>query len=150
MQLSQPKHRTVALTLVEALVVIVVLGLLGALTLPGLRPARSRQRIGCVNHLKQVGLAFRLWARDHSDKYPMQVSVTNGGTMESASIGILFPTFQVMSNELSTPKILLCQTDTNRTFATNFTTDFYSSKISYFVGLDADETKPSMLLSGDR
>src|SRR5690242_5489741 len=136
MKLSRANHRTQALTLVELLVVIAVLALIGAFILPELarRNARS-SRIGCVGNLKQVGLSFRLWADDNNGKYPMQVSITNGGTMESATAGIVFPTFQVMSNELSTPKIVHCPTDTNRPFATNFTTDFTSSKISYFVAL---------------
>jgi hypothetical protein len=42
----------------------------------------KRQKIRCVNDLKQVGIAFRLWEGDNNDKYPMAVSVTNGGAME--------------------------------------------------------------------
>jgi hypothetical protein len=36
----------------------------------------------------------------------MQVSVTNGGTMELVNGGTVFEHFLVMSNELSTPKLL--------------------------------------------
>ncbi len=64
-----------------------------------------------------------------------------------------------MSNELNTPKIVICPGD-DRTSGTNFTTDFDSSstigtsggnlRVSYFVGRDADETLPQMFLSGDR
>ena len=54
-----------------------------------------------------------------------------------------------MSNELSTPKILVCPEDASRDYATNFTTDFNNQKISYFVGLDADDKSPQMVLSGD-
>jgi hypothetical protein len=56
-----------------------------------------------------------------------------------------------MSNELGTPKILICPEDsTKRTRATNFTTDFNNSKISYFVGVNiTNETNPQMFLSGD-
>jgi hypothetical protein len=38
-------------------------------------------RIECVNNLKQIGLAYRLWAEDNGGKFPMEISVTNGGTM---------------------------------------------------------------------
>jgi prepilin-type processing-associated H-X9-DG protein len=144
-------RRTGAFNLVELLIVIVVLALIGVFILPVVMPGRPRsKRINCTNNLKQVGLAFRLWSGDNNDKYPMQVSVTNGGTMELVASGIVFPHFQVMSNELSTPKILRCPADTNRPFATNFTDDFDNSKVSYFVGLDANETRTEMLLSGDR
>jgi len=151
MKLSHPNNRTSAFNLVELLAVILVLALVGVFfLLPRPRVNNSARRINCVNNLKQVGLSFRLWAVDHSDKYPMQVPATYGGAMESANSGIVFSTFQVMSNELGTPKVIACPADANRIAATNFTTDLNSSKVSYFVGLDADETSPQMLLAGDR
>jgi hypothetical protein len=80
----------------------------------------------------------------------MFVSVTNGGAMESIATGNVAACFQVMSNELSTPKILVCPADADRTPATNFTTDFNNSKISYFVGMDVtNEINPQKILSGD-
>jgi hypothetical protein len=80
----------------------------------------------------------------------MAVSVTNGGVMELVTTGNVAAVFQVMSNELGTPKLLICPADTNRIAATNFTTDFNNSKISYFVGLDVtNESSSRMFLSGD-
>ena len=58
-------------------------------------------------------------------------------------------TFQVMSNELSTPKVVICPADEQRFFATNFT-DFNNSNVSFFYGVDATETNPAMFLTGDR
>jgi len=57
--------------------------------------------------------------------------------------------FEVMSNELSTPKILVCMQDRKRVPATNFLA-LRSTNISYFVGLDATNTAPSAFISGDR
>ena len=54
-----------------------------------------------------------------------------------------------MSNELSTPYILICPADV-RPRAKDFGSTFSNTNISYFVGVDADETKPQMPLSGDR
>jgi hypothetical protein len=79
----------------------------------------------------------------------MSVSVTTGGAMESAATGDVVPTFQVMSNELSTPKILLCPVDTDRSYATNFASGFTAKNISYFVGLDVSTNSPQTFLSGD-
>ena len=79
----------------------------------------------------------------------MAVSVTNGGAMELVATGNVAACFQVMSNELSTPKILLCPEDTRRTYATNFTTGFSDANISYFISADAVETYPQMILDGD-
>ena len=105
--------------------------------------------IQCVNNLKQIGLAFRIWEGDNGDKLPMQVPARVGGAMESAVEGNVAPIFQVMSNELSTPRILLCPADADRFAAKNFTAGFDNSHVSYFVGLDASDDKPAMFLSGD-
>jgi hypothetical protein len=110
---------------------------------------RKHARINCISNLKQIGIAFRLWEGDNNDKYPMSVSVTNGGAMELVATGNVAACFQVMSNELSTPIILHCPEDTRRTYATNFSTGFSSANISYFLNPSAVETYPQMIMSGD-
>jgi hypothetical protein len=75
------------------------------------RQQAVQPRITCTNNLKQVGLGFRIWAAEHQDKIPTQISITNGGAMEAILTGNVAAAFQVMSNELSTPKILFCPTD---------------------------------------
>ncbi len=144
------KKRNAAMTLFEVGVVIAIVMILVVVFLP--RFARSPEhssRINCVNNLKQIGLAYRIWAGDNNDKYPMQVSTTNGGTMELMADGKnVWRNFLVMSNELSTPKILFCPADAGRICATNFSNDL-KDKISYFFGVDANPKDPQMLLSGD-
>lgn len=152
-------------SLIELLVVVAIVGLLAAILLPAFSRARARSsRISCVCNLKQVGVAFRTWALDHNDKYPMQVSITNGGTMEftaNAANPMVFTHFAVMSNELSTPKILFCPADRDRSriVANEFLgMPSGSSKpipfvndtnLSYFVGVDATDVLPQMFLTGD-
>jgi competence protein ComGC len=150
MKLRSSNKRTAALTRTEAIVVIATLAVLFVLLLPALVTVGhdGRQRINCVSNLKQIGIAYRLWEGDNNDKYPMAVSVTNGGAMELVATGNVAACFRVMSNELSTPKILFCPEDIRRVRATNFST-LNSSNISYFVGLDADPNRPQMFLSGD-
>jgi len=151
-----------AFTMIELLIVIACLGILAALLLPALaRPKVYAQKINCVNNLKQVGVAFRTWALDFGDKYPPQVSITNGGTMELVNSGTVYLHYQVMSNELSTPKILVCPEEAARqrwtanTFGLGVPGEHncipFSSNtnVSYFVGIDAVDTSPSMFLSGD-
>jgi prepilin-type N-terminal cleavage/methylation domain-containing protein len=138
-------------TLTELLVVLAAALVLGLVLLPAL--ARSKQkssRINCINNLKQVATGFDLWPVVYGDPLPMAVSVTNGGTLELVASGVVFPHFQVMSNELSTPTILVCPDDAGRAIATNFTTDFADSRISYFIGVDSNATNPQMVLAGDR
>ncbi|MGA3164428.1 MAG: type II secretion system protein [Verrucomicrobiota bacterium] len=143
-------QRTIALTMVEVLVVIVVLITVLALLLPALAARkRATQRISCVSNLKQIGLAYRIWEGDHNDKYPMQVSVTNGGAMEIIGDSNAYLLWQTISNQLSSPKILWCPADTNTFPATSFSTGFSDANISYFLNLDADEGYPQMIINGD-
>lgn len=143
-------QKTAALTLVEVLVVVFVITLLLAMFLPALAKARRRGgHISCANDVKQVELAFRIWASDNHGKYPMEISTANGGTMELAARGDVVATFQIMSNELSTPRVLICPEDTNHIFATNFSGAFSAKNISYFIGIDASTNLPRAFLSGD-
>jgi len=136
-------------TLVGLLVIIAVLAILAAMLLPALASAkRKAQRINCVNNLKQCGLSFRIWEGDNGDKYPMDVPMAKGGAREFNTGADTFRHFQVLSNELNTPKILVCPADT-RVAAVNFVR-LYNQNVSYFVGLDANDTYPQRFLDGDR
>lgn len=107
-------------------------------------------KASCTNNLKMIALTFQIWAEDNHGLLPMQVSTNQGGTKELIAMTNVFTHFQVMSDYLNSPKFLICPMDTARTAATNFGTDFDNSKISYFLGVDAQNTNASMLLCGDR
>ena len=155
MKPRRSEQRIQALTLIEVLAILSAITVVAALILPALASAkRSAQRIYCVNNLDQIGLAHRIWAGDHSEKYPLQSTSTNNGALALLRQGVPDSqlarwNFLTMSNELTTPKILHCPADARDAAATAFDSNFGNTNLSYFVGLDASEDFPQMILSGD-
>jgi hypothetical protein len=84
------------------------------------------ESIACVNNLKQMGLAVRTWAIDNADISP--------------------PDMLSMSNELSTPKILVCPADHGRQKADSFAS-YTPANCSYeYLAPSAPDTDPSRVL----
>src|SRR3954466_455755 len=75
------KTKITAFTLIELLVVIAIIAILASLLLPALAKAKARaQRAACINNIKQVGLAFRIFANDHDGRFPWDTDRANGGS----------------------------------------------------------------------
>jgi prepilin-type processing-associated H-X9-DG protein len=151
--------QTEAFTLMELILVVVVIAVLVGMIFPMHYGGKARStRIKCVSQLKQIGLAYKVFAGDNDDLMPWQVR-TNIAFQDETRTWIHF---QAMSNELSTTKILLCPDDKSRVeksadnFKIGVARDAKSlsvlgnEAVSYFVGIEANETRPQAILSGDR
>ena len=135
---------------VSLLVALVMLGLL----LPVLAQTKAKaQRISCVNNLKQVGVSFRLWSGDNGDRYPFNVPAKEGGTLEFCARDAEgfdsngWRHFQILSNELYTPIVLVCPADRSKSVAPDFA-HLGPRNVSYQVrsGTNIDETHPDEVL----
>src|SRR5689334_23178025 len=113
MNIISKRQRCWAFTFLELFATIVVVGIIVLLVVLALLPAPRHHgapasRINCVNNLKQVNLAFRLWAGDNGDRYPMRCYTNAQGGPLFMDATNVYCCFQIMSNELNTPKVVVC------------------------------------------
>jgi len=156
MKLRFTNQKNSAFTLLDLVVVVVILLLfMFIIFFVTVAPTAKERavRLNCVSNLKQDGIAAHIWAGDNNNLYPMQVSVTNGGAMELIATNNVAGFFQVMSNEITTTCLLMCPVAMLVTYPTNdytgFGPDFCNKNISYFVGVEANESYPRRLMFGD-
>ena len=91
---------------------IAVVALAASVVLPGMAKMKGNAQSGnCVNNLKQINLGARIWSNDHGDKFP--------------------PDFLTMSNELVTPMVLVCNGDSAKTTAADWSRFDPSKNVTY-------------------
>src|SRR5436190_2535517 len=143
-----------AFTLIELLVTIGIIAALASLLLPALVRAKEQaRRIKCISNLKQITIAAKEFALDHNSLHPWHVLPSEGGTYGTAA-AVTWKNYACMSNELQSPQILVCPSDTKTkkmagTFPEFVSSTFQSNALSYFAGLDGYEVLPVAIIAGD-
>jgi hypothetical protein len=89
--------------------------------------ARDRAlRIQCINNMKQLGLAARVWANDNYETNP--------------------PTLLSMTNEMAAPQLLVCPADSGRRPASDWAS-FTAANCSYeYLAASAPQTEPARVM----
>src|SRR5882672_1948545 len=150
-----PTESREAFTLIELILVIAIIAILAALLLPGIENVRHRaRRTQCVSNLRQIGVAFLSFANAHEDRFPVLVSVANGGILEFATGKIddfYYRNFQAISNDLVDPKVLNCPVAISvlgRESPLSFA-EVKNTNVSYFVAPRAIPHNSDSWLAGD-
>jgi len=122
-----------------------------------------KDRITCVNNLKKIGIALRIYATDNEDCFPWQVPQAKGGTAELAkprsdSSNLLdsegkpifdvdaWVHFQALNNRLQSPSVLRCPSDTRLSLTVDDSSvPFGKNSVSYLLRTDpeVEESRPN-------
>ena len=146
-----------AFTRLELVAVVAGVALLGAVALPLLGSTRSEaEHATCLNNLRQVGRALQMWGADHGNQPPWRTPQSQDGLRPDAGLvpGNAWFDYYYMSNELVTPRILVCPADVGARAANNFSDytaiEFRGNGTSYFINIHTASEFPRSALFGDR
>ncbi len=154
-RISAKPARNQGFNLMELAVVLAVVTFLGVIIFSVLPKAKAKASlVKCRNQLKSTALAFKMFAGDSDGLFPF--AVTNSPAYQDSSNA--WTHFQTISNELGSPKILICPSDLARlnSSAKTFTANpdglatLQNKALSFFINVDGNETNALNVLIGDR
>lgn len=148
------KHQ--AFTLFELFVVVLVIGVLASMLLPALNinDSGAPRRSKCQYNLKQIGLSLTAYTTDHQEAFPWEIN----SNLASARIQT-WQYFRMLSNELGSPKALICPADIlrpkradafSRLKDVSNLTDLGNNAVSYFLAVNTKEKYSSSVMIGER
>lgn len=112
---------TNAFTLIELLVVIGIIAILAAMLMPSLvRAKQQANRIKCVNHLRQLGMAAKMYADEHDGEFPPRAGLTENWMVR------LYP-------DHANSNVLQCASDrfySKRSYIINAFNDYFEEQLS--------------------
>lgn len=139
-------------TLIELLVVIAIIAILAAMLLPVLSKAKNKtQAIYCMNNLKQLTLAWKLYTDDNRNVFPANEDNQQGGwvrgwldyagSTDNTNIQFLIdPAYARLGPYTKSPKVYKCPADASCTFGRTGDPRVRSISMSQAVGPDLNGT----------
>ena len=121
-------------TLIELLVVIAIIGILAAMLMPALSRAKEAgKRIACLNNLKEIGLAQKIYSGDYNDQFPHRSNKSRWPQQMYDSYGRSVKLLLCPSEAKGVPQTI--ETDTNnypadaapRSYLINGFNDYYAN-----------------------
>lgn len=173
--MSRVSRTNRTITFVETVVVIILLAIFAGISFSALSHAGNGHRITCLNNLKQIGVAFRIWENDNGGKFPAEQTEDLGGMLDLLSNSdnngrYAYLPFTIMQNEMGqSPRLVICPQDErtpNQRFmpganaptpssafpilASGVTGTFDNTNVSYFYAVGGTDLQPQSILAGDR
>ena len=123
-----PDRERPAFTLIELLVVIAIIAILAGMLLPALAKARQKGQVtACINNLRQMSFATRVYADEFDGKYCFTFQVRGNNVFRKAWFNFLQP-YQKTTN------LLLCPVRTKKfkEFLQNYPSDLPDMAVSNY------------------